>query len=76
MSQLFTKEGRFVPVTLIEAGPCYVLQRKTKDKDGYEAAQISHANDNKSLCGSLKSLFISYGNHAKKQNQEPFPEKE
>ncbi len=42
MSQLFTKEGRFVPVTLIEAGPCYVLQRKTKDKDGYEAAQIGY----------------------------------
>ena len=42
MSQLFTKEGQFVPVTLIEAGPCYVLQRKTKDEDGYEAAQVGY----------------------------------
>jgi len=42
MSQFFTKEGRFVPVTLIEAGPCYVLQRKNKEKDGYEAAQVGY----------------------------------
>lgn len=40
MSQIFTEDGKVVPVTLIEAGPCRVLQVKTKDKDGYEAAQI------------------------------------
>ena len=40
MSQIFDEKGNQIPVTLIEAGPCYVTQIKTKDKDGYEAAQI------------------------------------
>jgi len=40
MSQMFDKNGMVVPVTLISAGPCYVLQKKTKEKDGYEAIQI------------------------------------
>ncbi|MEK7562709.1 MAG: 50S ribosomal protein L3 [Patescibacteria group bacterium] len=40
MSQLFDKNGKIVPVTLVLAGPCYVLQKKTKEKEGYEALQI------------------------------------
>jgi len=40
MSEMFNKDGKFIPVTLIEAGPCYVLQPKTKEKDNYEAIQI------------------------------------
>ncbi|MBU2539967.1 50S ribosomal protein L3 [Patescibacteria group bacterium] len=40
MSQLFGKDSKVAPVTLIEVGPCYVLQKKTKEKDGYEALQI------------------------------------
>ncbi len=40
MTQFFTDEGVFVPVTVIEAGPCFVVQRKTLDSDGYEAIQI------------------------------------
>lgn len=40
MSQLFMENGQLIPVTLIEAGPCYVLQNKTKEKDGYDAIQI------------------------------------
>jgi len=40
MSQIFDKEGKVVPITLIEAEPCEVLQIKTKDKDGYEAIQV------------------------------------
>ncbi len=40
MSQIFDREGNVIPVTIIEAGPCYVTQLKTKDKDGYEAVQI------------------------------------
>ena len=40
MSQLFDKDGRVTPVTLILGGPCYVLQKKTKEKDGYRALQI------------------------------------
>jgi len=40
MSQLFDKDGRLIPVSLIQAGPCYLLQEKNKDKDGYDALQI------------------------------------
>lgn len=40
MSQVFTKSGLKVPVTVIEAGPCQVVQVKTKATDGYEAVQI------------------------------------
>lgn len=40
MVQIFDREGKPIPVTLIEAGPCQVLQIKTKEKDGYEAIQV------------------------------------
>lgn len=40
MSQVFAENGDAVPVTVIEAGPCYVTQVKTLERDGYEAAQI------------------------------------
>lgn len=40
MTQIFTPDGRLVPVTVIEAGPCTVVQKKTIEKDGYEAVQV------------------------------------
>jgi large subunit ribosomal protein L3 len=40
MTQLFEDDGRVVPVTVIEAGPCVVTQLRSQDKDGYEAAQL------------------------------------
>lgn len=40
MSQVFDEKGNVIPVTLVEAGPCYVMQIKTEAKDGYEAVQI------------------------------------
>lgn len=40
MTQVFTEDGRACPVTVIEAGPCCVVQVKTIDKDGYEAVKI------------------------------------
>lgn len=40
MSQLFDKDGKSVPVTVVEAGPCYVTQIRTQEKDGYEAIQV------------------------------------
>jgi large subunit ribosomal protein L3 len=40
MTQVFTEDGNVVPVTVIEAGPCVVLQKKTPEKDGYVAIQI------------------------------------
>src|SRR5207302_8938465 len=40
MTQLFDSKGDVRPVTVLQAGPCVVTQRKTANKDGYEAAQI------------------------------------
>lgn len=40
MTQVFTEEGNVVPVTVIEAGPCAVLQKKNIENDGYEAVQL------------------------------------
>ncbi|GMV53594.1 MAG: 50S ribosomal protein L3 [Chlorobi bacterium] len=42
MTSIFTEDGRFVPCTVIEAGPCPVVQVKTKENDGYEAVQIGY----------------------------------
>jgi len=40
MTQVFDENGKVVPVTVIEAGPCVVVQKKTEDNDGYKAVQI------------------------------------
>ncbi len=40
MTRIFTEDGRWIDVTLVQAGPCIVVQRKTKEKDGYEAVQL------------------------------------
>ena len=42
MSQMFDKNGKLTPVTLISVGPCFVLQKKTKEKEGYEALQVGY----------------------------------
>jgi large subunit ribosomal protein L3 len=59
MTQLFTERGTVVPVTVLEAGPCRVVQRKTTAIDGYEALQIGFGErtprrSNKPLIGHLK----------------------
>src|SRR5512145_954918 len=40
MTQVYTDDGRAVPVTVIQAGPCVVVQRRSKEKDGYSAVQL------------------------------------
>ena len=40
MTQIFDESGKVIPVTVIEAGPCVVVQKKTAEKDGYEAVQL------------------------------------
>jgi large subunit ribosomal protein L3 len=49
MTQLFTGDGILVPVTVIEAGPCSVVQIKKKDKDGYTALQLGFGDRRESL---------------------------
>lgn len=45
MTQIFTEDGMMVPVTVLRAGPCVVVQRKTAERDGYEAAQLGFVED-------------------------------
>lgn len=40
MTQVFTEDGKLIPVTVVEAGPCYVVQKKTVASDGYNAIQV------------------------------------
>ncbi len=40
MTQVFAEDGAIIPVTVIQAGPCFVVQKKTSDKDGYDAVQL------------------------------------
>lgn len=42
MTQIFDEQGRVVPVTVVEAGPCVVTQKKTVETDGYEAIQVGY----------------------------------
>ena len=42
MTQIFDADGKVIPVTLIEAGPCTVVQKKTEEKDGYNAVQLGY----------------------------------
>ena len=49
MTNVYDEAGRVVPVTLIEAGPCHVMQVKTKDSDGYNAIQVGFGTKRESL---------------------------
>ena len=44
MTQVYNEEGRLLPVTVVEAGPCVVLQKRTEERDGYEAVQLGFAD--------------------------------
>jgi large subunit ribosomal protein L3 len=60
MTRYFLEEGKSVPVTMVQAGPCIVIQKKTIDKDGYEAIQVGfeekkESRVNKPLKGHQKA---------------------
>ena len=58
MTRMFTEEGLWIPVTLLQAGPCTVVQRKTKDRDGYEAVQVGFGDKKEKRC--TKPLLNHY----------------
>ncbi len=63
MTQVFTDDGRVEPVTVIEAGPCYVTQIKTTEKDGYNSVQLAFGdikakNVNKAQAGAYKKAEV------------------
>lgn len=55
MTQVYDEEGRLLPVTVIEAGPCAVLQLRTQERDGYEAVQVGF-DDNLSVKDQRRSV--------------------
>lgn len=68
MSRIFTDEGRWIEVTLLEAGPCTVVQRKNSDSDGYDAVQVGYEDVKekrvtKPLLGHFKKTGISPKRH-------------
>jgi len=65
MTQVFAADGTAVPVTVIQAGPCVVLQKKDAENDGYEAIQIGY-DDKKDKNASKPAI-----GHAKKANAAP-----
>jgi large subunit ribosomal protein L3 len=63
MTQVYAENGRAYPVTVIEAGPCVIVQRKSKDKDGYSAVQLGlvEARKAKSVTKPMKGHFDKAG---------------
>src|SRR5207249_7123481 len=65
MTQVFAEDGSLVGCTVLQAGPCVVVERRTKDKDGYEAAQlglvefVKPQRVNKAMSGHFKKANVA-----------------
>src|SRR5579864_2335914 len=65
MTQIFAEDGTAVPCTVLQAGPCVVVQRRTKDKDGYDAVQlglvefVKPQRVNKAMTGHFKKADVA-----------------
>ena len=70
MTQIFTEDGVVIPVTVVEAGPLKVIQKKTKEKDGYNAIQVGFRDMkenriNKPLKGHFDKSNVEYKKYIK-----------
>lgn len=71
MTQIFNEDGKVIPVTVILAGPCTVVQKKTVETDGYEAVQVGYGEvKEKSLNKPMKGHFAKADTAAKKYLRE------
>ena len=75
MSQIFDENGHVIPVTVIEAGPCVVTQKKTSEKEGYEAVQLGFEDVperklSKPEMGHLNKAGVSPKKHLREFNLE------
>ena len=81
MTQVFDLDGRVTPVTVIEAGPCVVVQKKTKDKDGYEAVVVAFGkakekSKNKPELGVFKKAQVEVKKYLREINPDNYNELE
>ncbi len=70
MTQIFDESGVVIPVTVIEAGPCPVTQKKTVETDGYDAVQLAYGEIreklvNKPRAGHFKKAGVQAKRHLK-----------
>ena len=70
MTQIFDEKGNVIPVTLIQAGPCAVVQKKTVEKDGYDALQLGFSDKKekhttKAEKGHFEKAGVSFKRHLK-----------
>ena len=70
MTQIFDEVGNVIPVTVIEAGPCVVAQKKTAENDGYDAVQLGfidakEKNTNKPMKGHFAKAGVAAKKHLK-----------
>ena len=75
MSQIFDANGKVIPVTVIEAGPCVVVQKKTSEKEGYEAIQLGYEDVaerklSKPELGHLNKAGVAPKKHLREFNLE------
>ena len=73
MSQIFDENGHVIPVTVIEAGPCTVVQKKTSEKEGYQAVQLGYEDVperklTKPELGHLKKAEVAPKKHLREFN--------
>lgn len=59
MTQVYDSTGTVIPVTVIQAGPCHVLQLKTKERDGYEAVQVGYLDKPRRLASRAQRGHVA-----------------
>ncbi len=72
MTQIFNEDGVFVPVTVLQAGPCPVVQIKTIEKDGYEAVQVGYGDIREKLVNKPMKGHFAKANVAQKRFLKEF----
>ena len=70
MTQIFDESGKVIPVTVVEAGPCVVTQKKTNETDGYEAVQLGFEDVKESKLTKPEAGHLKKAKAAKKHLKE------
>lgn len=69
MTQIYDSTGDVVPVTVIQAGPCHVLQLKTEDRDGYEAVQLGYLDKPRRLASRSQRGHVAKLDSKRQRNR-------